>query len=75
MSPGLTRDDTRGLANETYFSNSIVSLKQYLSGIYKLGGLPVNAWVLALEVQNHEEWNNLLSFVTIAQDGMLSNIH
>ena len=33
MSPGLMRDETGGLANETYFSNSILSLILYLSGL------------------------------------------
>ena len=33
MSPGLIRDEIGGLANETYFSNPIVSLKQQLSGL------------------------------------------
>ena len=33
MSPGLMGDDTEGLASETYFSNAIVSLKQYLIGL------------------------------------------
>ena len=31
MSPGLMSDETGGFANEAYFSNSIVSLKQQFS--------------------------------------------
>ena len=33
LSPGLMRDETGDLANEAYFSNPIVSLKQYRSGL------------------------------------------
>ena len=37
--------------------------------------LPANARELALAVQNDEQLKNLWSFVTIAQGGLLSNIH
>ena len=37
--------------------------------------LPTNARELALAVWNDKQLNNLWSFVTIAQGGMLSNIH
>ena len=37
--------------------------------------LPPNARELALGVRNNEELNNLLSWVTIFQGGMLLNIH
>ena len=33
MSPGLMGDEPAGLANMDYFSNPIISLKQYLSGL------------------------------------------
>ena len=39
------------------------------------GSLPANARELAYAVQNNEQLNNLWSFVTIAQGGILSNIH
>ena len=37
--------------------------------------LTANAGELALAVQNGEELNNLLSYVTTAQGDMLANIH
>ena len=37
--------------------------------------LPVNARDLALAVRSNEQLHNLWSFATIAQGGMLSNIH
>ena len=37
--------------------------------------LPVNARELALAVRSNEQLHNLWSFATIAQGGMLSNIH
>ena len=33
MSPGLMKDETGGFANETYFSNSVFTWKQYLSDL------------------------------------------
>ena len=39
------------------------------------GSLPANVRELTIAVRNEEQWNNLWSFVTIDQGGMLSNIH
>ena len=39
------------------------------------GSLPANMRELTLAVRNEEQLNDLWSFVTIAQGGMLSNIH
>ena len=39
------------------------------------GSLPANARQLAVAVRNDKQLSNLWSFVTIAQDGMLSNIY
>ena len=39
------------------------------------GSLPGNERELALAVRNDEKLNNLLSCMTTAQGGMLSNIH
>ena len=39
------------------------------------GSLLANVQELALAVRNNEQLKNLLSFLTIAQGGLLSNIH
>ena len=39
------------------------------------GGALVNMSELALAVQNDKELKNLLSYLTVAQGGMFSNIH